>query len=990
MLRRNRSPSGIWARAPVWYLLRMMAALWSILPPAEIGRAEQVNDNPPVEPILRVEAGDQHSAQISRIDTDAANRFAVTASFDKTVRVWSLPNGRSVSVLRFPIDYGKALGKSHAVAISPDGNTVAAGGDSGGVSHHNIFLFDRASGQLIKRLIGLPDGVLHLAYSHDGKLLAASLAGRNGIRVFDVVKGYRPLPSDTIYGDSSYWLSFDRRDRLVTGSDDGLVRLYATRQYFNPVAQFRSGAHRPYSVEFSPDGTHVAVGFSDAPLIVVLKGSNMTQPFEPDIAGSGYRNLQAVGWSKDGHYLFAGGQWSGEGVNQLRRWSKGGHGEFKDVPAGPYGYETIMQLRGLASGHILVLHTDGFGLTGPDAKMIHLQKSLGVLNFMRGFGPLQISADGRTVEVAAYQPRHTYRFGFGERLVEVDRPADDTLEMPIIHDAPGLVIRDWEDLARPTVNVPITPTVNGMPITLKLDEGSYSLAIAPDAQRFVLGCDWSLRMLDREGRQIWTQDVPGEAWHVNITRDGRLLIVAYGDGTIRWHRLTDGSELLALFIHPDGKRWVAWTPQGYYDASIDGDGLVGWQVNRGYDQIPDFYKFQQFRARFNRPEVIQELLQTASLEIDEAVRAADRKAGRPVNQAAAPVIERLPKVKIIGPPKRTVDRRKLRIEYRVDLPVPDDPLRLEAIVNGAKIEAQMTPYSPLKGSTRYGALHMTIPRQDSRVSIIAYGAKGPSEQASIDVHWAGSGGDPKPTLYVLAIGISEYRDKKLQLRFAAKDADEFLALAKAQEGGIYEKVISYPQMESLKDNKATYAEIRQALSWLNKQMTDVNDTAMVFLAGHGTTMSGHYRFLPYDYDPDPERRESSTIPDDYLRADLKRIHGKKLLFLDTCYSADAFPRPIVETFANDMRAPENSIVVFASSQGIEVSEESEQWNEGAFTKALLDGLHGKSAPEHTMITENELEKYIRETVPKMTAGRQHPEVAKPPTIPDFIIAKSRP
>ena len=52
------------------------------------------------------------------------------------------------------------------------------------------------------------------------------------------------------------------------------------------------------------------------------------------------------------------------------------------------------------------------------------------------------------------------------------------------------------------------------------------------------------------------------------------------------------------------------------------------------------------------------------------------------------------------------------------------------------------------------------------------------------------GTEPKLTLYVLAIGISNYKDaESSDLHFAAKDADDFVALAKAQAGGLYEKVI---------------------------------------------------------------------------------------------------------------------------------------------------------------------------------------------------------
>ena len=51
----------------------------------------------------------------------------------------------------------------------------------------------------------------------------------------------------------------------------------------------------------------------------------------------------------------------------------------------------------------------------------------------------------------------------------------------------------------------------------------------------------------------------------------------------------DGEQLLALFVHPDGKRWILWTPQGYYDASAGAEDLIGWQVNHGLDQAPDFF-----------------------------------------------------------------------------------------------------------------------------------------------------------------------------------------------------------------------------------------------------------------------------------------------------------------------------------------------------------------------------------------------------------------
>ena len=151
----------------------------------------------------RLETG-MHTATIRRIATDAAGRWAVTASEDKTARVWEVASGRQLAVLRPPQDVGNE-GKLYAVALSPDGAVVAAGGWTGWDWDKEvaIYLFDRASGRLLRRLPGLPDGVFHLAFSPDGRWLAASLSGANGVRIFEATRG-EETGRDVDYGDHSY------------------------------------------------------------------------------------------------------------------------------------------------------------------------------------------------------------------------------------------------------------------------------------------------------------------------------------------------------------------------------------------------------------------------------------------------------------------------------------------------------------------------------------------------------------------------------------------------------------------------------------------------------------------------------------------------------------------------------------------------------------------------------------------------------------------
>ncbi len=161
-------------------------------------------------------------------------------------------------------------------------------------------------------------------------------------------------------------------------------------------------------------------------------------------------------------------------------------------------------------------------------------------------------------------------------------------------------------------------------------------------------------------------DVPGIAWGINIARDGELAAVAYADGTIRWHRWSDGRLLLTLFIHKEDKRWVAWTPTGYYMASPGGEGLIGWHINRGWEQSADFFPASRFRERFNRPDIVRLVLQT--LDEDEAVKRANESARR--KQETKPLMSALPPVlRITSPVEGTrFSREEVTLGYELRSP----------------------------------------------------------------------------------------------------------------------------------------------------------------------------------------------------------------------------------------------------------------------------------------------------------------------------------
>src|SRR5947209_593503 len=118
-------------------------------------------------PLLRIEAG-MHTAEISAAAVDASETYLVSASVDKTVRVWELSSGALLKIIRPPIGEGNE-GLLAAIAISPDSRIIACGGWT---AHQldgtrSIYLFERATGRLIRRLANLPNTILRVAFSPD-------------------------------------------------------------------------------------------------------------------------------------------------------------------------------------------------------------------------------------------------------------------------------------------------------------------------------------------------------------------------------------------------------------------------------------------------------------------------------------------------------------------------------------------------------------------------------------------------------------------------------------------------------------------------------------------------------------------------------------------------------------------------------------------------------------------------------------------------------
>jgi WD40 repeat protein len=934
------------------------------------------DDGPPKTPILRLELG-MHSSKGWQASTDAQGKFVLTSSDDKTGRLWDASSGQLLRIYRVPSETGTTNGNLYACALSPDGKIAAMGGydwDSG------VYIFDRQSGQMTKRLSGLSgNNINRLHFTSDGQYLAAALW--RGYAVWRT-RDWSLVGMDTSVKDDSNGLDFSRRDggwTMAASCDDGKIRVYRLGDTLQKLFEFDAGRKNARGLSFNPDGSLLAVGFDEAMVQVLsVSSTQMSRAYSPDLANCPATRLSVVTFSQDGKTLFAGGGWLVGAEALIRIWSAAGRGTYTDVKTG--GIDASMSMEAMPGGGTLVGGADPYWAVLDDAGAVKASVSTPVIDFWNAVGTFKLGPGGRVLSLNDGKAALPLSFDTTTRNMVHSTPPS-TWKLP---DTTSLKVENW--------HYAYNPTLDGKPLQITNGERAYCIAIAPGSKQLVLGGNWYMYSYDPDGKQLWKKPVPGSVWTLNISDDGRLVVASFHDGTVRWLRLTDGQLLLSLFPHPDGKRWVLWTPSGYYDASPGGEDLIGWQVNNGMDAAADFFPAARFRSTYYRPDVVNLMLTT--LDEGQALASANAEAGR--RQDSGSIMDKRPPIVLITSPDQgsVFSTGTVTVRYRARSSADAPVTSVRALVDGRPIDGARG-LAVVPATDGDSSMQLSLPARDCTVSLIAENKNGPSEAVSIKLLWKGAAPSQdefviKPKLYVLSVGVSAYQKPEYHLNYSAKDARDFAALL-GKGSPLYRGV----ETRVLADADANKDDILDGLDWIQKQTTS-KDVAVILFSGHGINDSnGNYYYLPVEADVD--RLKRTGVPFSDIKNTVSAIPGKVLFFIDTCHSGNLMAgrraagaeRDIVGVI-NELASAENGAVVFASSTGSQYSYKDPAWGNGAFTKALLEGLGGAAAyGQGGRVTVNMLDLYLSERVKELTGGKQTPTTTKPANVPDFPVAMKR-
>ena len=966
-----------------------IAALSPALGVAQTTTTASIAALPPASLVLNTGS---HNGPLRRIALDAAGRSAVTASDDKTAIVWQLDGLRPRHVLRVPVAGGE-IGRLYGAAWDPTSSLVALAGTSAGPSAatHRIFVFDAANGGFVRAFDARGGDVKRLAWSADGRFIAATYAREPALRIFGsdgTLWFEQRLPAD------SYGLSLSSDGRIAVSAFDQRVRLYRVmaERRVEPDGEFATTLGDPVSVQFSPDARWLAVGYFSRDARGVLgtrtrvdvfdgMSRRLERSFEWRDVERG--NMMTVGWQADGRALYAGGTgYTKLGEFPLKRiaWPSGETGTFIGAT------DSIQDLTALPDGRMMFASFDGtLGIVEGERVVA---RSDGRTARVLDAADLRISADARIVQWRGGGDAAPRSFALEGRSVGGEMP-----NLIAATDRRGLTV----------TGVPhgIAATVEGHAVPLLPNESTRAAAVLPDRTAVILAASRTLRRIGADGRAQWTLQQPTETRALGVSADGRLVVAALSDGSIRWYRGADGATLLSLLVLRDG-RWVLWTESGHFDAGPGAEDLVGWLITRPSGEQADYFGASRLRDRFLRPDVIDQVL--AQQDLPRAIAVAnERRIGlaqaqkqdddlvdrlRGAQQPVA-VSEVVPAaLTLVQAPPAEVSSTAVEVKVKVHALTDPRQQVLTARLDGRPVEVVLKRVGLLPNGETLAELSIELVNAGGRLQIAAKGPNGVSMPVEFDVRSTAAAlrERPRSSLYVAAVGISRYSNPVINLQQAAKDARDFAHSLERQQGAFYETV----QTRVLTDEGATRAAVLDALKWL-RSTPGPNDVAVLFFAGHGVIDAADtYYFLPHDMRESQLQR--TAVSETQLRDALAAVKGRTLFFVDTCYASRAIgklDRRETVRLVNGLSQSEMGVIVFSGSAPRQESLESAAWGNGAFTKALLDGLGGLADSRRVgFVTHVGLDGYVTRAVRALTQGRQTPVTALPEGVTDYPIAKT--
>jgi WD40 repeat protein len=942
-------------------------------------------------PMLVLDTGG-HTDEITAVFFTADGKRLVSVARDKTIRLWSTAGGDSVRVLHLPIGPADESGAEAsvtagyaprknllavsspgpqknqfwvyvvdlstnkivqvcegmtrpiwAVAVSADGERVAAGGMGG-----HLYVWDVKTGKPVREPIVYKAVVRALAFSPDGKTLASGSWDKTA-RLWDVASGkeLKTLEGATEWVISVSWSPDGKY--LAASDRNHQVRLWKTDGTQGPLLE---GNHNGVGIAFAANPKELLVG---AALVDAETGKVLTRLKKPPSAIPGTSPV-VVALSPDGSQAcWAAGPemvlWNTagkKGVKEVEYRLEGKGHPLARVASTADGKAIAWADRGDAPWHAFDL-TALKVLPAPDEKaLLQAAHTLGKLSLERDpKKPHEVAVNGGETEVTARLPGgvnvvHAFTFLGPERVV-----AGSNIGLYLFDAKTGKLLHRFQGAGHIHAVAPLT-----------VGERQYVVSSGEDQVLHVWRPDRDVPLL--------SLFVAGSDW-IAWTPEGYYAATPAGERLMGW-QVNNGARELATFHPAADFRKSLYRPDAI--ARLLKEGSIAEALKATGRKTEDF----QVEAVLP-PKVRIARVLPASQKSDKKEEAQGTAPARvSVNEAQVVVT-----AVASSSGKYPVTSLQLLLDDR-----PFEGQRGVREVTAPKVGTVQKEWA------------VTLPPGEHRLRVVAQSAvsKALSDTVLVTYTAAPAANDYDPALHVLSIGIDAYAgDWKLDC--AVSDARGMVQTFEKQSKDLFRRGIRSKLLlgEKHGDKDVTRAGVLKGLDWL-KENVKPQDLAVVFYAGHGHTDEASGKFYMLTIDMDPDNLDKTTVTGDDLKKALMDLPCRVILMLDACHSAGVGPLRIKRAHApldglqRSFADEEVGVVVWVAAQGPETSREDDKLRHGYFTLAVMEGLAGKaSMNKKGEVHLSALDQYVFDRVTEMSKDLQHPSMGRPPFIYSFALSR---
>jgi len=520
---------------------------------------------------------------------------------------------------------------------------------------------------------------------------------------------------------------------------------------------------------------------------------------------------------------------------------------------------------------------------------------------------------------------------------------------------------------------------------------------------------YSLRLIKGD-RVVIKDNQIGLITDACFSKDGKYLITTNRQGEITLYNITEKKKVASMCLI-NNSDYITYTPDYYYTSSKNASMAIAFKDDG------NILPLEQVELKFNRPDIVAERLGYASGKLVASYRSAYKKRLKRLGFTEDNLegSYNLPTVKINYEKIPYVTKSQ-----NFSLPIAADGNRQE--LKKIHVYVNDVPVFGSKGmdigSESLQSWSETIDLQLSsginEIKISAINKSGlESITESFEIKYVGA--YYKPCLYLVTIGVSDYKQSNYNLTFASKDASDLINTLKNSSSfeNVYHK--------ALINDRATKANILDLKKFLSE--ANIDDVVLIFIAGHGV-LDDEYNYYFATHEMDFSNPAGKGLPYEDLQEILDGIKSRnKALFMDTCHSGELDEDEIEDansevqqtgavafrstgklvkmkensfglentlelskTLFGDLKKGTGATVISAAG-ATEFALEGVNSSNGLFTSCILQGIETRRADlnRDRKYSITEIQQYVTEQVVRLSDGKQVPTSREENLKRDFTI-----